>query len=66
MLTVLLLAMALSMDAFAAALSQGAAARPVATAAVALRIGAARVGTGDHAPDRLGAGFGVRKRDPRR
>ena len=40
-MTVILLALALSMDAFAAALSQGAAARPSATLAGALRIGAA-------------------------
>ena len=40
-MTVILLALALSMDAFAAALSQGAAARPSATLVGALRIGAA-------------------------
>src|SRR5512132_1773710 len=40
MTTVILLALALSMDAFAASLSQGAASRPSATLAGALRIGA--------------------------
>jgi putative Mn2+ efflux pump MntP len=41
MMTVILLAFALSMDAFAASLSQGAAARPSVTLIGALRIGAA-------------------------
>ena len=41
MTTVILLAVALSMDAFAASLSQGAASRPSATLAGALRIGVA-------------------------
>ena len=41
MTTVILLALALSMDAFAASLSQGAASRPSATLTGALRIGAA-------------------------
>jgi putative Mn2+ efflux pump MntP len=41
MTTVILLALALSMDAFAASLSQGAAARPSATLVGAFRIGAA-------------------------
>jgi putative Mn2+ efflux pump MntP len=57
MTTIFLLALALSMDAFAASLSQGAAARP-ATVGVALRIGAA-FGSAQAVMPLLGWGLGV-------
>lgn len=58
MLAVLFLALALSMDAFAAALTQGAAARPRATAGGALRIGVA-FGAAQGLMPLLGWGLGL-------
>jgi putative Mn2+ efflux pump MntP len=58
MLTVLLLALALSMDAFAAALTQGATARPTATAGGAVRIGLA-LGSAQAVMPVVGWGLGL-------